>query len=938
MTAPSYSISFSVVLSGSAGTGSAGDVLIKNASDGLYVKATTANRGTRRSTGIALRSYVANGVVDIQQDGEVSAAVSGLGAGLAGHVRTSTTGTLERVVTPGASDDVIGWCETDGTLHLRFGQIPGGYGSGGSAAVADDIGKSGPTDIDRVLGLKGVQFEVADTLGVGEVWKKVGASLRAGKPVMPDYYNVLDYGLVADGVTYNDAALATLIDTTIGDPTTFSGESVTVYFPKGQYAFADDIHINRPIHLVGPGHRAVEFYMDPGKGIIIHDTRTCPLEGGSGRLSIIDNIFVRCQDPTYTVWAELTPHVAGDFILAPDRNRNYYECIVAGTTAAGASEPDWTSGYLPCATVDRPVSSRARLNLVVHDLSQSTTVFWECTTAGTTGPDPLVFDTTPGNTTNDGSAVWTCRTADGSWITDGTVVWATRVAAGIRLEAKASVKNCEIFHSLNAGIHVQAGPNVPVTNANHFTIQKCNILYCGVGVAIRGGDAERGVLEHVACQGIGFYVPGTGGVGIWDGGFLGCCMISCEVEVCTGRTYIVGLYEDDPAASNGTAGSMFYCTSETGYGEALFAIGASAIGCIFGSGVASTSNWTGLSNEGGHNIREIDTASADLITGYLNIGNNMVLAYGSNNEVPYLGRSFEATDLGRTGWWSDSYNFGVRAGFSWSGGTATEGAGWNWQPMGVFQGGRAGVFTGQYFRGLDPESMRSQRVRTTGEYEIGDRFDLQSDGVAGGHTGYIVTVAGMRGLAGWIALRAVDGADIWEPSDQWDTVPPPAGGKVFQPQGAGTTDASEPDWSTATIVGHTVIDNDVTWELIGFVPEYNKLGAIDLLAAPIVTTSDSPVIYVTLATLAVGDVKRISVLATVAKSDAATRQSFRLEGLFYGAAGPTATLDGGSLTDASPYGTGAAIVELDLSAALVRLKITGVAATTLTTTYEVHIL
>lgn len=162
MTSPAYSISFSVVQSGTASTGSAGDVLLPSADDGLYVLATAANRGTRRSTGIALSSYIAGGVVEIQQEGEVSATISGLGAGAATYVRVSAAGALERAASPDVSDDVVGWCETDGTLHLRCGQTPGGYGTA-AAATTSTAGSMSAADKAKLDGLQkqGASVEIA---------------------------------------------------------------------------------------------------------------------------------------------------------------------------------------------------------------------------------------------------------------------------------------------------------------------------------------------------------------------------------------------------------------------------------------------------------------------------------------------------------------------------------------------------------------------------------------------------------------------------------------------------------------------------------------------------------------------------------------------------------------------------------------------------------
>lgn len=191
-----YAISFQAVLSGTATAGSAGDVLLPSTADGLYVRATAANRGTRRSTGIALSSYVAAGVVDIQQEGEVSAALSGLGAGTATYVRVSATGSLERVASPGGTDDVVGWCETDGTLHLRCGQIPGGYGAGGGGGGATlPIDMADPASVTGVL--------AAANGGTGS------SSLPAGGIAGLTAMAAGDAASLASAQTYADGAIVT---------------------------------------------------------------------------------------------------------------------------------------------------------------------------------------------------------------------------------------------------------------------------------------------------------------------------------------------------------------------------------------------------------------------------------------------------------------------------------------------------------------------------------------------------------------------------------------------------------------------------------------------------------------------------------------------------------------------------------------------------------
>ena len=103
-----------------------------------------------------------------------------------------------------------------------------------------------------------------------------------------------------------------------------------------------------------------------------------------------------------------------------------------------------------------------------------------------------------------------------------------------------------------------------------------------------------------------------------------------------------------------------------------------------------------------------------------------------------------------------------------------------------------------------------------------------------------------------------------------------------------------------------------------------------------VATANATPVYVTLATLAVGDVAVVDVVAKVKNASGSVRQSCKLSGLYYGAAGPTATIDGSLSTTSA--GTGAAAVTLDVSGATVRLKITGIAATDLVTTYDASVI
>jgi post-segregation antitoxin (ccd killing protein) len=119
-----YSIVYSARLA-AASSIAVGDVLIlESGNDDQYVKATTANRGSRRSHGLALTAWASStvGAVQMQQTGYASASVTGLTAGSASWVRCSSTGRLERFTpsTAGASD-VVGYADALGGVALSFG-------------------------------------------------------------------------------------------------------------------------------------------------------------------------------------------------------------------------------------------------------------------------------------------------------------------------------------------------------------------------------------------------------------------------------------------------------------------------------------------------------------------------------------------------------------------------------------------------------------------------------------------------------------------------------------------------------------------------------------------------------------------------------------------------------------------------------------------------
>lgn len=139
MATPNYTISLvASPVGGTAGI-TPGLCLVYDSTTGTYLTATTANRGTKRASGVAIGSASVNGAVLMQTCGDIPPSISGLGAGAAGPVRVSSAGLLERATTFAAGDDVCGWAEADGTVHLFCGGPATGAAIVGDASGANVV-------------------------------------------------------------------------------------------------------------------------------------------------------------------------------------------------------------------------------------------------------------------------------------------------------------------------------------------------------------------------------------------------------------------------------------------------------------------------------------------------------------------------------------------------------------------------------------------------------------------------------------------------------------------------------------------------------------------------------------------------------------------------------------------------------------------------------
>ncbi len=228
----------------------------------------------------------------------------------------------------------------------------------GSSSVADDIGKSGPTDIDRVLGIKGVLLETGDTLGAGETWVKRGSTLRATKPVPPSHFNVWDYGTIdPTGATSSLTAINAAIvaaNAAVGGTGagTYSAGAGIVYVPAGQYLLDGPLTKLRPcVFLVGAmratpvGKGGTIFLVNAtGYGALLslgefNDSNVAVHNGVKSIhfRSIADQSLDFCKEITGATNATpIVLHVVGHGYTTGDKVR---VCRVLGNTAAN---DDWT--------------------------------------------------------------------------------------------------------------------------------------------------------------------------------------------------------------------------------------------------------------------------------------------------------------------------------------------------------------------------------------------------------------------------------------------------------------------------------------------------------------------------------------------------------------------------------------------------------------------
>lgn len=222
-----YDVVWSAPLSGGASSIAVGDCVVRD-STGQYLIASGVNRASYgRAYGIATTAGdTSNPSVEIVVTGIVDESVTGLGTGTASWVRVSSDGVLERC-TPDEGDDVVGWCETDGTMHCCFGVL--------SPATS---GTSSLTSVSR--GESGVAYECASmtsgsgvlTLASSTLGKTAFTSGDVGKAIQVTGAGTSGADLYTTIASYSSATSVTL---TASAATTVSAQTA-IWYPDG----ADD--------------------------------------------------------------------------------------------------------------------------------------------------------------------------------------------------------------------------------------------------------------------------------------------------------------------------------------------------------------------------------------------------------------------------------------------------------------------------------------------------------------------------------------------------------------------------------------------------------------------------------------------------------------------------------------------------------------------------
>ncbi len=751
---------------------------------------------------------------------------------------------------------------------------------GGTAVVevADDIAQSGGdgTAVDRVQGINGVAIATADTLGVGEVWLKRGggATLRAGRPCPPGWFDPLDYGCPWDGIHDDlpglEAMLTACYALGIGPK--------VIHLPPGRGYCSDNLHIQGAITIRGHGGAFYDvtgasvngIRFAPGKSLILDSYWTCPgypdRQGADGsrcedfsidstQLVVSDPVgglgrALKCLDTSVDIRGSSTYYAKGRVVLAAGGAGSgaqidylneggarggvlvMFRVTVAGTTAGGAAPAGFTKTIadLGDTFTDGGVTWQVESvpkdyeNATHYDIGQRVFLpgdaqcYFECTVAGTSMSAGALNGAANGIgvTCPNGMLAPTYH----NLIPDGpdTLVWKAYFPSGVMILANAcTVDRMGISgftgYAINALCNLDATtyPDSGGNGGTNFTnIYHPTIGMCGGGVRFHGADANGGMTTNVNTV------------------YLG-----------TGRTDVdAALSLPANTFGQGTAGIWDRGQGGQGHYKAYvqFSSGPPFRNDLFGGG-GNASVWDKCTAE---------TSEKCLFEGFPVVvgcepiaptGGGIVLGANGRN-VQEIDRThadtwhvrlsngtgglyaFRATD-DLTNEWGWKYSAGFWT-FGYNGSIPSDcfyvtGFGAGFSPGSGWLGTERGMFFGDkataLFRGNWDNATSSTAIRDRG---LRSGLRRTGDTFEGAATKVTLTGDGYRGEIWTNAGQTVTAGDIaygYAPyivEPSANTTAPQANRSVWKCTVGGTMDVTEPTWSSATPDGGTSVGDVLT--------------------------------------------------------------------------------------------------------------------------------
>ncbi len=547
MTTANYSVDFSAVLSPVSGDVVVGDVLVLSDTGVGYVISTTANRGTRRSSGIARSAGTSGQQVVIQPNGEVSASVVGLLplAGPPQYAVTTALGRLARSVSFTAADEVVGMIDEFGNFAASFAGGVGTTALDGKTVVvmadADQVltdpqGRNGLVQTTGVLtanrrltftlpsaAASSYSTPVLNTCTGASIIVSVGTGntvyvepgskaliqiTASGVTCIVDLpLDPRDFGCPWDGVE-DDLPGLILMQQCI--PASTGGRTTKVQIPKAQGWISDNLEIFRKIVWLGYGQSYQNataglnqtlingLRVPPLKGFIIHGETSAADIADSGGVGNAHNtrfsgVNVTCQSAIVSDavgnWGRSMNHLDTTYDIwehQPVRVSKGSVCLKSGVAGAAL-----TVG-----------SSNAEYYGDGHSRDTTHLYWFRCTTAGTPGPSkPAPMSS--GSTVTIGQVVPAVSPGTASWIVESVpkdYANSASIVAGQRCFLPGD--NAHVFIALTAGT-TQAGEATTLhSDMNGLTIPAT------IKVASTDRFPSTGIIRVVTTSGFQFVTYG----------------------------------------------------------------------------------------------------------------------------------------------------------------------------------------------------------------------------------------------------------------------------------------------------------------------------------------------------------------------------------------------------------------------------------------------